>query len=127
VQQYLITLECLWFSVEAHFYLDGFLNKQNTRHWASGNAQRVVEISLRTAKHTVWCAVSKQGLVGYIFVEGSITNQRYLQKLKNEVILVIQGAGNVDITYLQQDGERPHTGNVVLHVLHGCVWQPCAV
>jgi hypothetical protein len=48
------------------------------------------------------CDISKQGLIGLIFVEGTIRNQWYLQQLQNEVILVIQGAGHVDTTYFQQ-------------------------
>jgi hypothetical protein len=31
VQQYPTTLDCLRFCDEAHFHLDGFANKQNTR------------------------------------------------------------------------------------------------
>jgi hypothetical protein len=58
------------------------MNK-NMRFWASENPHRVVEMSLHPAKCTVWCAISKQGLTGLIFVEGNLTNQQYLQQLKN--------------------------------------------
>jgi hypothetical protein len=61
--------------------------------------------------------VSRQGLIGPFFVEGTITNQQYLQKLENKLIPVV---GHVD-TFLQQDGGRPHTANVVLDALHD-VW-----
>jgi hypothetical protein len=47
VQQYPATLDCLCFSDEAHFHLDGFVNKQNTRFWASENPHRAVETSIR--------------------------------------------------------------------------------
>jgi hypothetical protein len=78
----------------------------------------------------------------------TIISQRYLQKLQNEVILVIQEAGHVDITFFQQDGACPHAANVILDILHdvfgsrvlwnlfpdclGCVgcgwsWQPCSL
>jgi hypothetical protein len=52
-------------------------------------------------------------------VKGIITNQQYLQKLQNEVILVIHGVGKVDTTFFHYDGARPHTTNVILDVLHG--------
>jgi hypothetical protein len=69
--QYSATLDCLQFSDEAHFHLDGFMNKQNMRFWASENPYRFMEISLHPAKCTVWCVISKQGLIGLIFVEGT--------------------------------------------------------
>jgi hypothetical protein len=55
------------------------MNKQNTRFYTSENPHRVVYMSLQLAKCTMWCAISKQGLIGPIFVEGTITNQQYLQ------------------------------------------------
>jgi hypothetical protein len=38
----------------------------------------------------MWCAISKEGLIGLKFVEGTITNQKYLQQLQNEIVQVIQ-------------------------------------
>jgi hypothetical protein len=65
--------------------------------------------------HCVVC--NKQArFIGPIFVEATRTNQQYLQKLQNEVILVIQGAGHV--TFFQHNGVQPHTANVILDVLH---------
>jgi hypothetical protein len=116
VQQYLTTLEWLWFSDEDHFHL-GFMNKQNTRFWASENPNRAMETSLHPAKCTMWCAISKQGLIGPICVEGTVKNQRYLQKLQNKVIPVIQTARHVDTKFFQQAGTCLHTANVVLDVL----------
>jgi hypothetical protein len=68
----------MWLSDEAHFHLDGSVNKQNTRFWASENPQRVVETSLQPVMCTEWCAVSKQVLIGPIFVEGNTASQLYL-------------------------------------------------
>jgi hypothetical protein len=76
-----------------------------------------MEMSIHPAKCTMWCAISKQGLIGPIFVEGNITSQWYLQQLRNEVILVIQGAGHMNTTFFRQNGACPHTTNVVLDVL----------
>jgi hypothetical protein len=52
-------------------------------------------------------------------MEGTITSQWYLQQLQNEIILVIYGAGDMNITFFQQDGASPHAVNVILDVLHG--------
>jgi hypothetical protein len=67
--------------------------------------------------------MSKQGLVGLVFVEGTVTNQQYLQQLQNEVILVIQGAGHVNMTFFHQNGACLFTANVIFNILHdvfGC-------
>jgi hypothetical protein len=58
-----------------------------------------MEMSLHPAKCTMQCAISKQGLIGPIFVDGAITNQQYLQQLQNYIILVIQGAWHVHTTF----------------------------
>jgi hypothetical protein len=53
VQQYPATLHCLGFNDEAHFHHDGFVYKQNMRFWDSENPQRVMEMSLHSAKCTM--------------------------------------------------------------------------
>jgi hypothetical protein len=64
---------------EAHFFLDGFMNKHNTGLWASQNPHRLVETSLCLAKCTMWCAFSKQGTIGPNSVEDNVTSQQCLQ------------------------------------------------
>lgn len=58
------------------------------------------------------------------------SSQWYLQQLQNKVILVIQGAGYVNTTFLQQDGTCPYTANVVLESCMTCCrwsWPPCSL
>ncbi|GFV63611.1 BMP and activin membrane-bound inhibitor-like protein [Trichonephila clavipes] len=45
------------FSNEAHFWLNGYVNKQNCRIWTEANPQVYVETTLRPEKLTVWCAL----------------------------------------------------------------------
>ncbi|GFW25619.1 hypothetical protein TNCV_1308801 [Trichonephila clavipes] len=45
------------FSDEAHFWLNGYVNKQNCRIWSEANAQVYVETPLHPEKLTVWCAL----------------------------------------------------------------------
>ncbi|GFW44808.1 RNA-dependent RNA polymerase 6 [Trichonephila clavipes] len=42
---------------EAHFWLNGYVNKQNCRNWSEANPQVYVETSLHPEKLTVWCAL----------------------------------------------------------------------
>ncbi|GFV93058.1 hypothetical protein TNCV_2551491 [Trichonephila clavipes] len=45
------------FSNEAHFWLNGYVNKQNYRIWSEANPQVYVETPLHPEKLTVWCAL----------------------------------------------------------------------
>ncbi|GFX96155.1 hypothetical protein TNCV_2290441 [Trichonephila clavipes] len=42
------------FSDEAHFWLNGYVNKQNGRIWSEANPQVYVETPLHPEKLTVW-------------------------------------------------------------------------
>ncbi|GFX97886.1 uncharacterized protein TNCV_4905371 [Trichonephila clavipes] len=51
------------FSDEAHFWLNGYVNKQNYRIWSEANSQVYVEIPLHPEKLTVWCALCAGGIL----------------------------------------------------------------
>ncbi|GFX37518.1 hypothetical protein TNCV_4899481 [Trichonephila clavipes] len=51
------------FSDEAHFWLNGYVNKQNCRIWSEANPQVYVETPLHPEKLTVWCALWAGGIV----------------------------------------------------------------
>ncbi|GFU09174.1 hypothetical protein TNCV_1122011 [Trichonephila clavipes] len=51
------------FSDEAHFWLNGYVNKQNCRIWSEANPQVHVETPLHPEKLTVWCALWAGGIL----------------------------------------------------------------
>ncbi|GFU05442.1 transposable element Tcb2 transposase [Trichonephila clavipes] len=51
------------FSDEAHFWLNGYVNKQNCRIWSEANRQVYVETPLHPEKLTVWCALWAGGIL----------------------------------------------------------------
>ncbi|GFW96149.1 uncharacterized protein TNCV_958621 [Trichonephila clavipes] len=51
------------FSDEAHFWLNGYVNKQNGRIWSEANPQVCVETPLHPEKLTVWCALWAGGIL----------------------------------------------------------------
>ncbi|GFT02857.1 putative DD41D transposase [Trichonephila clavipes] len=55
------------FSDEAHFWLNGYVNKQNCRIWSEANPQVYVETPLHPEKLTVWCALCSGGIIGPYF------------------------------------------------------------
>ncbi|GFS79520.1 hypothetical protein TNCV_2370341 [Trichonephila clavipes] len=48
---------------EAHFWLNGYINKQNCRIWSEANPLVFVETPLHPEKLTVWCALWAGGIL----------------------------------------------------------------
>ncbi|GFT51383.1 transposable element Tcb2 transposase [Trichonephila clavipes] len=48
---------------EEHFWLNGYVNKQNCRIWSEANPQVYVETPLHPEKLTVWCALWAGGIL----------------------------------------------------------------
>ncbi|GFW44708.1 protein kinase domain-containing protein [Trichonephila clavipes] len=63
------------FSDEAHFWLNGYVNKQNCRIWSEANPQVCAETPLHPQKLTVWCALRAGG----ILLQKRCRPQRYSQ------------------------------------------------
>ncbi|GFU09735.1 uncharacterized protein TNCV_5027601 [Trichonephila clavipes] len=57
----------IFFSDEAHFWLNGYVNKQNCHIWSEANPQVYVETPLHPEKLTVWCALWAGGIIGPYF------------------------------------------------------------
>ncbi|GFU53167.1 truncated putative DD41D transposase [Trichonephila clavipes] len=55
------------FRDEAHFWLNGNVNKQNCHIWSEANPQVYVETPLHPEKLTVWCALWAGGIIGSYF------------------------------------------------------------
>ena len=57
----------LMMSDEAHYHLNGYVNKQNFRYWATTNPRELHEKPLHSPKVTVWCGVTGTEVVGPYF------------------------------------------------------------
>ena len=66
-------------SDEAHFYINGTVNKQNFQYWASENPRELHQRSLHSPKVTVWCGLGKCGIFGHSFSKKEKRQQRLLQ------------------------------------------------
>ncbi|GFW58000.1 uncharacterized protein TNCV_2741461 [Trichonephila clavipes] len=58
-----IFIKRIFFSDEAHFWLNGYVNKQNCRIYSEANPQVYVETPLHPEKLTVWCALWAGGIL----------------------------------------------------------------
>ncbi|GFV68357.1 DUF4817 domain-containing protein [Trichonephila clavipes] len=68
-------------SDEAHFWLNGYVNKQNCRIWSEANPQVYVETLLHPEKLTFWCALLAGGIIGpYFFKNNECHNELWFQQ-----------------------------------------------
>ncbi|GFU14933.1 uncharacterized protein TNCV_191811 [Trichonephila clavipes] len=109
------------FSDEAHFWLNGYVNKQNCRIWSEANPQVYAETPLHPEKLTVWCALWAGGIIGPYFKndEGhnvTVKCDRYRAMITN---FFIPEWNNHDVQELwfQQDGATCHTARAIIDLL----------
>ena len=117
-------VENLWFSDEAHFYLNAQVNKQNCRYWSTEKPDFYIEKPLHGEKVTVWAALSVDGVVGPFFFEdddgnvATVNKDRYLHILKKKFVPALRRRQvNIEDVWFQQDGATPHTAGDVIEWL----------
>jgi hypothetical protein len=86
-----VSFNNVWFSDEAH--LDGVVNKQNVRFWASEHPRVIHEKVHHASRITVWVAISSHGLLGPIFFEETVNTERYLSMLRNTFVPQLLATG----------------------------------
>ena len=57
----------LIFNDEAHFQMDGYVNKQNCRYWSDENPQELQEATQYPEKVTIWCGFWWGGVISSYF------------------------------------------------------------
>lgn len=105
------------FSDEAHFWLDGYVNRQNYRIWGSQKPELVRTKPLHPKKLTVWCGMTGNRIIGPFFFESTITSESYNHFLKNDFIPQARRMKLLRDHYFQQDGAPPHSTRENLSLL----------
>jgi len=105
----------LFMSDGAHFYVSGFVSKQNFRYWANENPYQLRQKPLKSAKVTVWCAISFFGIIDPYFLEDNneiatkIISARYIYMIQTFFAQELTQFPRVnDNTWFQQDGVTSH-------------------
>ncbi|GFT26257.1 putative DD41D transposase [Trichonephila clavipes] len=110
------------FSDEAHFWLNGYVNKQNCRIWSEANPQMYVETPLHPEKRTVWCALWAGGVIGPYFFKNdedhnvAVNGDRYRAMITNFFIPELNNH-DVQELWFQQDGATCHTARATIDLL----------
>lgn len=110
------------FSDEAHFWLNGYVNKQNCRIWSEENPRVVLETPLHPEKCTVWCALHAGGIIGPYFFKNAdgrrvtVNGERYRGMIRDYFIPRLEGLDVADM-WFQQDGATCHTSNMTIDLL----------
>ncbi|GFX66072.1 DUF4817 domain-containing protein [Trichonephila clavipes] len=110
------------FSDEAHFWLNGYVNKQNCRIWSEANPQMYVETPLHSEKLTVWCALWAGGIIGPYFFKNdeghnvTVNGYRYRAMITNFFIPELNNH-DVQELWFQKDGATCHTARATIDLL----------
>ncbi|GFV03328.1 transposable element Tc3 transposase [Trichonephila clavipes] len=110
------------FSDEAHFWLNGYVNKQHCRIWSEANPQVYVETPLHPEKLTVWCALWAGGIIGPYFFKNdeghnvTVNGDQYRAMITNFFIPELNNH-DVQELWFQQDGATCHTARAAIDLL----------
>jgi hypothetical protein len=74
-------LERCFFSDEAWFHLDGFVNSQNFRQWSTDNPRLIIERPLHPQKIGVWSAMSSRRIF-FLFFEQTVNSSLHSLRKK---------------------------------------------
>lgn len=111
----------LMMSDEAHFHLNGFVNKQNCRFWGSNNPRQLHQKSLHPIRVTVWCAIKAERIIGPYFYEDdhgaavTVDGEHYRAMIQNFLVPQLQEEDQQ--IWFQQDGATAHTARATMRLL----------
>ena len=95
---------------------------QNFRYWAQENPRELHQRPLHSAKVTVWCAISKFGVIGpYFFEENgssvTVNSETYFAMLESFLEQKLEELSeeiNLGDIWFQQDGATAHTAQIAM-------------
>ncbi|GFW75682.1 hypothetical protein TNCV_4428651 [Trichonephila clavipes] len=114
------------FSDEAHFWLNGYVNKQKCRIWSEANPQVYVKTPLHPEKLTVWCALWAGGIIGPYFFKNDeghnvTVNGDWCRAMITNFFTPELNNHDVQELWFQQDGATCHTARATIDLLRH-VW-----
>lgn len=111
------------FSDEAHFWMNGYVNKHNCRIWDDANPHEIHQVLMHPQKVTVWCGFWAGGVIGPYFFENdvgeaiTVNGERYRTMITDFFWPKLNDM-DVDDMWFQQDGATCHTADATMDILH---------
>jgi hypothetical protein len=96
-----------FFTDEAWFHPNGYINAQNNRYWSSINPKQTFEVPLHDQKIGVWCAITASRIVGPIYFDNTINSERYVTDILRPFFHSITEEEKT-YGYFMQDGATEH-------------------
>lgn len=98
------------FTDECTFFLNQHPNTQNTRYWATENPHVYVDTHTQyRQKINVWAGILGNNIIGPFFVNETLTGERYLQLLMEDICPTVDAvADDVHTVWYQHDGAPGH-------------------
>lgn len=111
------------FNDEAHFQLNGVVNKQNCRIWGTENPHFVVEKDMHPQRVIVWCGLWAEGVIGPYFFENetgkivTVNAEWYRDMISN---FLWPKLDDIDVSdmWFQQDDAICHTARETMQLLY---------
>ena len=106
------------FSDEAHFDLNGYVNKQNCLIWGEENPRIIQEQQFYPQRVTVQCSFWTEGVIGpYLFEDKGgqsliVNGNRYKEIVTNFLWPRLEGMDLQDVLF-QQGGATAHIGGAL--------------
>lgn len=110
----------LW-SDESHFHNNGVVNRHNSHYWSVENPHWVRQARFQTRWGVnVWCGLFNGRFIGPYFYDGTLTGERYLLFLQNELPELLEDIPLLERAEMmwQQDGAPPHNCGRVTEFLN---------
>lgn len=105
---------------EAHFHLNGYINRQNYRFWGIENPRQLHQHQAHSKKCTVWCGVMAERIIGPYFFENDAGQPEIIDGAQYRAM--VEGflrpeVGANQSLWFQQDGASAHTARETMSLL----------
>ena len=108
----------LLFSDECSVHAEGHSRSKQIFFWSKQNPFFSDQIRQHPLQVMIFAAMSSKHLIGPFFLEGGVTAEAYINKLRNELLPALERRGISGSAHFQQDGAPAHTVLITRDFLH---------
>lgn len=111
--------ESIIFTDESSFWLHTSPNCQNYRQWATSHPHSVYRGHTQYPQRlNCWAGIVANQIIGPIFIDGTLTGEKYLQMLENDISERIADLDLENELWFMHDGAPPHQYHLARDFLH---------